>query len=398
MTILYLANVRLPTEKAHGVQIMKMCEALQRAPGVTVELVSPFRWRSGVTSKVRDVFSYYGVRTMFRVITLPSIDLFPLASLLPFLRRPIFFLQYGSFLIVSFLYLLSRDDARRRSTIFYTRDRRLARIALWFSLNVFFELHTLPNPADIMVARRTRGVITLTVGVGRVLREAGVAPERVLVSPDGVDLEAFEAVSEEKAELRKNLGLPPGMLIGYAGRLTTMGEEKGIGELLEAFALLRRTYDGQLYLCILGADEGEAARYGTLLDARKIRELVLFLPRAAPAAVPRYLKAFDVLVAPFPDRPHYRLAMSPLKIFEYLAAGRPIVVSDLAAIREVVSVEEAVFSAPGDPSSLAECLQRLLRDPGKMATLALNARRRAERFSWRCRADAVLRFLQEARA
>src|SRR3989344_4089836 len=69
MRILYLANVRLPTERAHGVQIMKMCEAFANL-GHTVELFIP-RTFNHLTE---DPFDWYAVKRVFRLRTVPSFD------------------------------------------------------------------------------------------------------------------------------------------------------------------------------------------------------------------------------------------------------------------------------------------------------------------------------------
>ncbi len=69
--------------------------------------------------------------------------------------------------------------------------------------------------------------------------------------------------------------------------------------------------------------------------------------------VPAALAACDILVMPFPDFPHYRLHMSPLKMFEYMASERPVIASDLPTIRDVLSEETAFFCRPGDAHSLA---------------------------------------------
>src|SRR3989338_580581 len=98
MKILYFANLRLPTEKAHGVQIMKMCEVFGatsgQRPATSVTLVVPWRWRAWQLRGVKDVYAYYGVERNFKIVRLPSLDLFPLARFFPFLDRPAFAIQY----------------------------------------------------------------------------------------------------------------------------------------------------------------------------------------------------------------------------------------------------------------------------------------------------------------
>lgn len=402
MRLFYFANLRLPTEKAHGVQIMKMCEAFQVAMnheagimshGNDVTLIVPFRWRTKALRGVHDVFTYYGVRERFSIVRIPSLDTFPLLGFFWLGNRIAFALQYGTFLLSVICYLLF---VIRRADVIYTRDVRLARLALRFTPNVFFELHTIPQADDIATASRARDTVTVTEKLKEFLVSGGVSAEKILVAPDAVDLAAFDAITDSAPVLRKSLGFSEKeRLIGYAGRLTTMGEEKGVPELLGALALVRKSFPNAK-LCILGGDAGEEKRYAGVCRKLGVTEAVRFIPRVPPPEVPKYLKAFDVLVAPFPDTPHYRFAMSPLKIFEYMAAERPMVVPDLRSLREVLSEREAEFFASGDAASLAAALQRVLQNPVKAGTVAKNARGGAWQFSWKNRAEKILDFIQRS--
>jgi glycosyltransferase involved in cell wall biosynthesis len=107
--------------------------------------------------------------------------------------------------------------------------------------------------------------------------------------------------------------------------------------------------------------------------------------------VPALLRAFDVCVMPFPNTPHYRTDMSPLKMFEYMAAGRAIVATDLPSVREVLTDgEDALLATPGSPKELANAIDRLIADPGLRARLGERARQRAQGFSWEARAQALV--------
>ncbi len=81
MKLLYIANARIPTEKAHGLQIIKMCEAFVRQ-GVDVELVVPFR-KHVKALKDKNTFEYYGVGKKFKIRKLPVPDLIVFVNFLP---------------------------------------------------------------------------------------------------------------------------------------------------------------------------------------------------------------------------------------------------------------------------------------------------------------------------
>ena len=105
--------------------------------------------------------------------------------------------------------------------------------------------------------------------------------------------------------------------------------------------------------------------------------------------------AADVLV--LPNKPMSRLSThhtSPLKLFEYMAARRPIVASDLPSIREIVDDDSAVLVPACDPQELAGGLTRALNGGPEMAKLVAQARRKVARYSWDERAKHVLKTLQ----
>lgn len=109
-----------------------------------------------------------------------------------------------------------------------------------------------------------------------------------------------------------------------------------------------------------------------------------------PARVPDLLEGAAVLALPNPASAISTRYTSPLKLFEYLAAGRPIVASDLPSIREVVhDGVTALLVAPGDPEALAAAISRLLHDPELAGRLAKAAVELAPEYSWDRRAERL---------
>ena len=127
-------------------------------------------------------------------------------------------------------------------------------------------------------------------------------------------------------------------------------------------------------------------------------ERFLYAGHASPADVPRYLCAFDVCVMPHPRITQFARYTSPLKLFEYMASGRPTVASDLPAWSDVVVHEEtALLVTPGESVALAQAIHRLRRDPDLRDRLAKNARRRVmAHYTWSVRAKKILAHIQPA--
>jgi glycosyltransferase involved in cell wall biosynthesis len=121
-----------------------------------------------------------------------------------------------------------------------------------------------------------------------------------------------------------------------------------------------------------------------------------------PPRVAAFLQKADVLVIPnLPSRISAAYT-SPLKLFEYMASGRPLVASDLPALREVLRPDDnAVLVAPGSINALAAGIRRVLEDAAFGARLAATARRDAAEYTWDKRAErleAALASAVEARA
>jgi len=112
------------------------------------------------------------------------------------------------------------------------------------------------------------------------------------------------------------------------------------------------------------------------------------------AEVRQTIAGAGAAVLPLPDNLMARYFTSPLKLFDYMAAGAPIVASDLPALREVLQDNvNALLARPGDPDAFAEAVRRLLADPALASRLGAQARVDVLRYCWEARAEALLDFL-----
>jgi glycosyltransferase involved in cell wall biosynthesis len=363
MKITYLANIRLPTEKAHGAQIMKTCEALAKA-GVEVELVVTNR-----KSEAADPFIYYGVESTFKIIRLPVLDTVTWGPLG-------FLLEAASFGVAFLFYALSH-----RPDVVYSRDELPLFLVNLFFGHCVWESHT---GAYNFFAKRFLAKHKKTVVISQGLKDfylsKGAAAD-MLVAHDAIDLNAF-INPESQAAARIRLGLPPDKKVAmYIGRLDGW---KGVKTLLDAAALL----PPGLLVAIIGGEETQVSELSkkypsvSFLGSRPYRELadneaaadILVLPNTAQ----------DVVSARF---------TSPMKLFSYMAAGRPIVASDLPSIREVLTENSAKFFIPDDPKSLAEAIVSVFESVEVYKLLAQTAQAEVINYSWQKRAEAIIGFI-----
>lgn len=379
MKMYYIANSRIPTEKAHGLTIVKSCESFARA-GATVELILPRRR----TQFEDDVFKTYGVENIFTVRYVPTLDLLRLSG-----SRWAFWGSYFTFYISTFLYVLFKS---KKDSIIYTRDAPLLTLSM-LGMSVFLECHHVfaKRKLYFWLAGKAAGIVTISAALKQTFVSAGFAEENILVSPSGVDLRIF-LIDTPQTEARKKLALQrDAHILLYTGNFTTMGADKGISDMLHA---LKKLPD--VFFIAIGGSEKDRTRYGKEAEEAGVASQVELNGFAPQTTLALYQRAADVLVMPFPDTPHYRGNMSPVKMFEYMASGRPIVASDLPTIREVLSDTNSIIIPPGDRGALAHAVQVLLADPQRGQRLAEQAQGDVRAYSWDERAKKVLSFIDAA--
>jgi glycosyltransferase involved in cell wall biosynthesis len=208
---------------------------------------------------------------------------------------------------------------------------------------------------------------------------------RVFVIPNGVNPERFPANLPPSRP-----GNPGAFTVGFVG---SMKAWHGLPTLAEAFAAFRRHVPDSRLLLV--GDGPERERLAEELAARGLRDTAEFTDAVTPAEVPGLLASMDVAVAPYP-----RLAtfyFSPLKVYEYMAAGLPVVASRLGQLAGMIRHEETgLLCPPGDGDALAAALERLWREPALRRRLGEAARAKALReHTWEAVARRILRLAEK---
>lgn len=231
-----------------------------------------------------------------------------------------------------------------------------------------------------------RCVQSLSVSSQRLREEAirrGFPSERIVHAPVGADLDRFHPARSDD-EVRTRLGLR-GPVVLYVGQLLGASYAHLF---VRAAGLLSRQGVKATFLVVGGGYRlKELHHLASCVGAGQQLSFTGWVPHEA---VPDFVAAADVAVACFEDNEITR-CKSPLKIAEYLAAGKAIVASDVGGeVRQMVDGVGRLVT-PGDPSALAEEIARLLRDSSLRARLGHKARRRAETYySWSATAGRLL--------
>lgn len=386
MTVLYFADTRFPIERANGAQTMATCVALAERDHAVTLVVRP-----DTAAVPRDPFVFYGHRPA------PRLSVRHIASGGRVGTRRARFL------------LAAAGLARRTTGVVYTRDLGLASFLLQapFTRRVplVYESHGIadvvaaelpallgrpeiaPSAAKLArLARRERRVwlkaaayVTITRTLADDLAARFGARDRVFVVPDGARPVQTAPVWSAGAATA-----PRPLVAGYAGHLYPW---KGVDVLVRAIALLPNAQ-----AIIIGGhpSENDRARVEALAAELKVMGRVTFTGQVPATDVAARLSAATVLVLPNTASTISERYTSPLKLFEYLALGRPIVASDLPAIREVLTDgHTAILVPPGDPGALAAALERIAQDPSLAASLSDGARGLAPDYTWEARAKRI---------
>ena len=373
MNLVYIAHARIPTEKAHGLTIVKSCESFGKN-GASVTLVLPNR----KTFSNIDLFTTYHIQPVFQVHRLFTIDL------LPWLTGRVFFLfQISTFYLSVFIFMLFQS---RKNVVVYTRDPLLILLS-FFGYHVAYECHHIFTEHRLFFWLSKKAVLITCISgsIKQKFLKRGLEESRILVTPSGVDLGIF-SIPETQESSRIKLALPTDIrIVLYSGNFTTMGADKGLMDICTAI----KDIENILFVAV-GGSETDLRRYQEVVEKNRMSHKIRLIGYQRQSVLAQYQRAADVLLMPFPDTPHYRSNMSPVKMFEYMASGRPIIASDLPTIREVLNSENSVLVPPGDVAMLKTAISELLRAPERADRLARQALRDVQQYSWDNRARRIM--------
>jgi len=206
-------------------------------------------------------------------------------------------------------------------------------------------------------------LLAVSQEVGAYLERFPAARGKVRVIPNGVNPERFPL------DLKPTLpGVAGTCTVGFVG---TLKPWHGVEVLLEAFGRLRQHHSNSRLLLVGDGPERERLQAG--VSSRDLGEAVHFTGAVAAAEIPGLLASMDIAVAPYPQLSHFYF--SPLKVYEYMAAGLPVVASRIGQLEELIQQDlNGLLTAPGDAAELAMALERLRAEPELRARLGNAAR------------------------
>lgn len=381
------SDIRFPSPRANGIQVVKTAHALATR-GREVRLVV----RHSDPRPTELILPEFGVEPVPRLhVDRLIVGHAPNASFVPRLR----------YLTQS---LLMARRASKHGALVLTRDLQLADLLLRIGgSNLSYEAHAVeavmyderhrlyglssePSPSkrrrienrERRVWMGARGFIATTQGILTTFERLFGARPRTAVVPNGCDIPRDREFTPPSEDHR----------IVYAGQLYPW---KGVDVLVQAFARLSK---GELV--IVGGLKGESDfdRVQDLARTLNLGDRVKFLGSLPQKDVAGELARATVVVAPFLKSAMTSEHTSPIKAFEAMAAGRPLLISDTDASREIVEDgRTGLVVPPGNVEAWSQALDRVLSDRALQMALARAAFEKATQYSWARRAERIEDFL-----
>jgi glycosyltransferase involved in cell wall biosynthesis len=359
MMLACVSASRVPSDTANSIQAMKVCQALAQT-GQTVVLLVP--GDPPPDAERRRLAARYGLSTPFEMRWLPVGK-----------RR-------------AFPWSAVRQARRLGAGLVYAWPIQAAALGLLAGLPALLEMHDLPSGTFgplwyrlFLALPGKKRLLVITRALQAQLDRRYGTPQEAVIAPNGVDLERFAGLPDPEPA-RRQLGLPAALTVACTGHLYA-------GRGADLFLDLAQGLPQASFVWVGGRPEDVSAWQARALE-RGLQN-VLFAGFVPNEKLPLYQAAADIVLMPYGREigisggtGRSAEISSPMKMFEYLAAGRAILTSDLPVLREVLDESCALFCPPGDTHAWSAALGELIRDADRRQALGQHAREAAKKYTW----------------
>ena len=372
MRLVYISNSFLNSRRANSIHVVRMSEAFCQQ-GMAVTLLAPDR---GNPPSKNEIKKFYGITEDLEVVLLPCAK--------GILGRLIYIIS-----IMNWIFKKSREE-----TVVYSRFLYGSFLPSLFGYKTIIEVH---KPfVNFFSLRRliirfsgclpnVRKLVVISDALATIYKENSSFPEtKILVAHDGAKQykpESHGQVFFPKEKTRLD--------VGYVGHLY---HGRGIDIIIDTATKCK-----DVIFHIAGGDDADILFWKHLAGTKAVENIKFygFIPPSSTnlCGAVTFNCTYREKVAVTGNKGDTSGYMSPLKIFEYMAVGRPIVCSDLAVLHEVLSVDEAIFVEPTCVTGWSAAI-RFLADEGLREKMGDNCRSKLRNFSWCYRAKSLVRFFE----
>ncbi len=374
MKIKLIFNGRFPSEKADSLFAILDAKSFVEK-GVDVEIIVPRR-----LGRKSDAFGFYSLADFCKIKYLPIIDLY----FLPIPKFISYFVGIGSFAISCLLYAIFNS---RNDEYFYSNEI-IPLYPVSFIRKTFYEMHDYPESKKglfaFMIKRMNKILIHNRWKTDRAVGEFGINKNKIITLPNAVSIQEFDlAVTREQARAKLDLPLDKKIVV-YTGHFYSW---KGVDILAQSASKMPQ-YD----FYFIGGNPSAVGQYKAKYKYKNMH----FLGFKPHKDIPIWQKSADCLVLPNTAKEDIsKFYTSPMKLFEYMASGVPIVASKIPSIEEIVSSNEVKFFEPDDVESLTNAIDNILQNENSANVLAKNARVKVNNYTWQVRAKKIIEFINE---
>ena len=387
-SLCYIYGLDLTSREANVHQTLCMLNALADHAQVT------FITNWVKASELNKTFDYFNIRPRFRILRFPI----PLTTRWLFAERVCRF----AYCLMAYSYVLTQPKAAILTRDFaFIYFLSLINPGLRHKRKIIYEQHKTYHLTTEKTSYRNElkalnaagAIISISPTVSEDLVSLfGIESSRIILLKSGVDLEFFQGKTEKLAPqvnelLRKTEGQN---LIIYSGSFLPW---KGVETLLEA---MNELLHARVHLVIVGGDSVARQNLHSLIQESPSRENITLMQQLPQIELRGLLQRSDVAIIPHNDQEKISTYSSPLKLFEYLAVGLPIVASEVIRRQQVVSEpENCIFFRTGDHKDLALKINYLLENPASRVEMGRNNREAAVQFAYSNRSLAIMNFFNK---
>jgi glycosyltransferase involved in cell wall biosynthesis len=388
----------IPGTKANTIQTVRMCNAMARS-GCRLYLLIPAKFKScRIVSTYREISTYYGLRNKFAVIPIPTTWFWThsgRANIVLYLLAALIY-SFISSIIISIIKLHDKKTFIMTRiplllTILHILKPFLKSKLIYEVHDLYYEYFSQGKLKDLFMSglKNTVLIITISDHLKKEIRKIVDSKNNIITLHDAFDPALFPSSPIDKDILREELNLPRDKwIVAYVGQLHAWKRPEFI---VEAF---RHVEDEDTLLLFVGGSENDIKRLTRYAEHLGIKQII-FKGQVPPIDVPKYLLAADCLVHYTPSSGPMK-SYSPLKIFEYMAAGKPILAPRQPWIEEVLKDgENALLFDEDSPKDLAEKIELIKNNPELADRIAKNAKQQSAKHTYQERAKRLLEYLNQ---
>ena len=231
---------------------------------------------------------------------------------------------------------------------------------------------------EIFMWNKADALIAVTDGIKRYLVRHGVDENKIWVIGNGANTELFKPMDQNV--VRSKLGLDPvNKYVCFVGNLAPW---QGVEYLIQAAPSVLERIPEVKFLIV--GDGVMRDKLEKMVSDLGLDENFIFTGTVPYADVPKYINASDVCVAPFITARNEKIGLSPLKLYEYLACGKPVVGSDMEGVGNFLENSNAGISFTSeDPIGFANAIKKILIDKNSIGKTSKSGRQIVvEKYSW----------------